>query len=134
MTEYEAMKTYGDDEGYVFCANCPCNNESNYCEMIDLFRTHSCNGTTDAYKAIVKHFGGTEDKTDMVNHPPHYTQDGIECIDEMIMVFGEATVMDFCLCNVWKYRKRALLKNGQEDLDKANWYMKKYKELLENGK
>ena len=28
-------------------------------------------------------------KTDMVNHPPHYEREGaIECIDEMILVFG----------------------------------------------
>jgi hypothetical protein len=68
-------------------------------------------------------------KEDVVNHPSHYTTGGMECIDEMILVFGEAIVADFCLCNVWKYRKRALHKNGQEDLDKADWYMKKYKEL-----
>lgn len=70
-------------------------------------------------------------KEDVVNHPSHYTTGGMECIDEMILVFGEATVADFCLCNVWKYRKRALHKNGQEDLDKADWYMNKYKELIE---
>lgn len=67
-------------------------------------------------------------KEDVVNHPSHYTT-GMECIDEMILVFGEAIVADFCLCNVWKYRKRALHKNGREDLDKADWYMNKYKEL-----
>lgn len=66
---------------------------------------------------------------DNVNHPQHYTSGGIECIDEMEIVFGREAVKHFCLCNVWKYRKRALLKNGQEDLDKADWYMAKYKEL-----
>ena len=68
---------------------------------------------------------------DNVNHPLHYTNGGIECIDEMELVFGRAAVKAFCLCNVWKYRKRALHKNGQEDLDKADWYMAKYKELEE---
>lgn len=68
-------------------------------------------------------------EVDMVNHPPHYTNGGMEAIDEMIIVFGVKAVMDFCLCNVWKYRKRALHKNQQEDLDKADWYMAKYKEL-----
>ena len=67
---------------------------------------------------------------DPVNHPSHYTN-GMECIDEMILVFGELTVANFCLCNVWKYRKRALHKNGEEDLKKADWYMNKYKELIE---
>lgn len=65
---------------------------------------------------------------DMVNHPPHYTS-GMECIDEMVMIFGTASVKSFCKCNAWKYRKRAMLKGGQEDLDKADWYIAKYKEL-----
>lgn len=67
---------------------------------------------------------------DVVNHPSHYCQEGaMECIDEMIAVFGEEAVMNFCLCNVWKYRKRAVFKNGEEDLKKSDWYMKKYLEL-----
>lgn len=69
-----------------------------------------------------------EEQPDMVNRPPHYTH-GMECIDEMIAIFGVASVMNFCICNAWKYRKRALYKNGQEDMDKADWYIKKYMEL-----
>lgn len=72
-----------------------------------------------------------ENKRDMINHPDHYTDGGIECIDEMIYVFGKEVVMNFCLCNVWKYRYRALAKNGQEDIEKSKWYMKKYLELKE---
>ena len=68
-----------------------------------------------------------------VNHPSHYNQGGMECIDEMILVFGKSAVMNFCLCNAWKYRYRANAKNGQEDLDKANWYLNKYKELINNA-
>lgn len=67
---------------------------------------------------------------DPVNHPSHYCQEGsMECIDEMVAVFGAEAVMNFCLCNVWKYRKRAIFKNGEEDLKKSDWYMKKYLEL-----
>ena len=47
----------------------------------------------------------------------------------MIQVFGVEAVMNFCICNVWKYRKRAMYKNGKEDMDKADWYIKKYMEL-----
>ena len=68
---------------------------------------------------------------DKVNHPNHYTNGGMECIDEMILVFGKQFTAYFCLGNVWKYRYRALSKNGQEDIDKANWYMKKYKEIMD---
>lgn len=77
----------------------------------------------------IKPIESPEPEEDVVNHPSHYTT-GMECIDEMVLVFGEATVANFCLCNVWKYRKRALHKNGQEDLDKADWYMNKFKELV----
>lgn len=66
---------------------------------------------------------------EMVNHPSHYNNGGMEAIDEMIVVFGKETVANFCLCNVWKYRYRASSKNGDEDLKKANWYMAKYAEL-----
>lgn len=67
---------------------------------------------------------------DNVNHPSHYCQEGsMECIDEMLIVFGVDAVRDFCLLNVWKYRKRAIFKNGEEDMAKADWYMAKYDEL-----
>ena len=72
---------------------------------------------------------------DVVNHPSHYCQDGaMECIDEMLLVFGVEKTMHFCLLNVWKYRKRAVYKNGEEDMKKADWYMAKYKELEEEYK
>ena len=71
-------------------------------------------------------------KVDMVNHPPHYEREGaIECIDEMILVFGKSAVMNFCLLNAWKYRYRAGEKNGFEDIKKSDWYMNKFKELKE---
>ena len=63
-----------------------------------------------------------------VNHPSHY-QGKHECIDEMIAMFGVEAVKSFCRCNVYKYRYRADKKNGQEDLDKADWYMDKLMEL-----
>ena len=67
-----------------------------------------------------------------VNHPSHYNREGsMECIDEMILIFGKNAVMNFCLCNAWKYRYRAADKNGAEDLAKSDWYLHKYKELKE---
>ena len=71
---------------------------------------------------------------DSVNHPSHYCQDGsMEAIDEMIAVFGVEAVKNFCLLNVWKYRKRAIFKNGEEDLKKSDWYMNKFVELNGRG-
>lgn len=76
----------------------------------------------------------TDEATDdKVNSPAHYTNGFMEAIDEMIMFFGEDVVMDFCLCNIWKYRKRAMLKNGKEDIEKADVYVKFYK-ALRDGK
>ena len=120
---------------YVYCDDCPLMDNDGDCG--------ECNGYEDAWTSILsylEHQGftnikdvdktkNTDDVEDVVNHPSHYTQGGMECIDEMIMVFGVEAVKHFCLCNVWKYRKRALHKNGQEDLDKADWYLNKYKEL-----
>lgn len=65
-----------------------------------------------------------------VNHPKHYGREGaIECIDEMVLVFGVGAVRNFCLLNAWKYRYRAADKGGEEDLRKSDWYMAKYAEL-----
>lgn len=63
-----------------------------------------------------------------VDHPSHY-QGAFECIDEMVALFGVEAVIDFCKCNVYKYRYRATNKNGEEDVKKAEWYMRKLIEL-----
>ena len=69
-----------------------------------------------------------------VEHPKHYNREGaMECIDEMLMLFGKDAVMGFCLCNAWKYRYRAADKNGEEDLKKSDWYLTKYRELKDGA-
>ena len=71
-----------------------------------------------------------EKEYNIISKPKHYNREGgMECIDEMILVFGKEAVEHFCLCNAWKYRYRATDKNGEEDLKKSDWYLKKYKEL-----
>lgn len=67
---------------------------------------------------------------DQISKPKHYNREGaMECIDEMVLVFGKEAVKNFCLCNAWKYRYRAEDKNGDEDIKKSDQYIKKYKEL-----
>lgn len=75
----------------------------------------------------------SNDSIEMVNHPQHYNREGgMECLDEMLMVFGREATMHFCLLNAWKYRYRAGSKwDGSEDLAKSDFYIKKYKELLD---
>lgn len=76
-----------------------------------------------------------ENNKEAVQHPSHYNREGaIECIDEMLLVFGEEAVKNFCLCNVWKYRYRAADKNGAEDIAKSDFYINKYKELCNKNK
>lgn len=71
---------------------------------------------------------------DMVNHPLHYCQEGgLECIDVMQLLFGKQAVIDYCRCNIFKYRFRAEHKNGDEDIKKAQWYENKLNELLGAG-
>lgn len=65
-----------------------------------------------------------------VDHPSHYNREGgMECIEEMELIFGRRAVISFCLLNAWKYRYRAADKNGVEDIKKSDWYLAKYKEL-----
>jgi hypothetical protein len=65
-----------------------------------------------------------------VNHPKHYNIAGRkECIEEMLEIFGVEKVKAFCELNVYKYRYRHELKNGEEDLKKAEWYQNKLDQL-----
>ncbi len=66
---------------------------------------------------------------DPVNNPEHYTYGRVECIDAMIDTQGVDAVIDFCKCNAFKYLWRHKHKNGLEDLEKAEWYLKKAIEL-----
>lgn len=62
-------------------------------------------------------------KPDTVNHPTHYTECSLECIDVMLAVFGRRAVTDFCIINAFKYMWRYEYKNGLEDLQKAERYL-----------
>lgn len=75
--------------------------------------------------------------SDMVNHPYHYNQGKIECIDAMVSAYGTVMVTDFCLCNAFKYLWRCNDKHSpvshssfSEDLGKAKWYIDKALELV----
>ena len=58
-----------------------------------------------------------------VVHPTHYQRAGRkECIQEMIDIFGVEEVKIFCKLNWYKYKYRHEMKNGVEDIDKANNY------------
>ena len=61
---------------------------------------------------------------DPVNHPPHYTQGGIECIDAIRAALGDEGFIAFCRGNALKYLWRCEHKgNPVQDLEKADWYL-----------
>lgn len=69
---------------------------------------------------------------DHVNNPAHYQsyiKDGIDCITAMQHAFGIEATAIFCKLNAFKYNWRAESKNGNEDIEKAVWYLNKYLEL-----
>lgn len=72
-----------------------------------------------------------EDKEDGVNHPNHYNQGKIECIDALESAHGLQAVIDFCILNAHKYIWRCKDKgNILKDLEKAQWYINKAIELI----
>lgn len=79
----------------------------------------------------VKMDGGS---TDMVNHPKHYTQGGIECIECIkAAVTNKVGIEAVCVANVIKYLFRYEEKNGIEDVRKAKWYIERLLKELEES-
>lgn len=70
-----------------------------------------------------------ERENDAVNHPTHYTQGGIECIDAMQSAFGKDELAAYCKIAAFKYLWREESKGGTEDIKKAIWYLNKLIEL-----
>ena len=61
---------------------------------------------------------------DNVNHPDHYTQGGIECIEALkAATVGKTGIEAVCVANTIKYLWRYEEKNGLEDVKKAQWYI-----------
>jgi hypothetical protein len=76
-------------------------------------------------KKILSSYTGSKAVKDNVNHPSHYTQGAIECIDAIKeAVKGLLGIEAVCTANIIKYVWRWKLKNGIEDLKKAEFYLK----------
>lgn len=72
-------------------------------------------------------------RKEQVNHPNHYNQGQYECIAVMESIYGIEATMNFCLLCAFKYTWRTNDKDGIQDIDKAIWYLQKYKELRERS-
>lgn len=68
---------------------------------------------------------------DMVNHPPHYTQGGIECIDAMQAALSPEQFKGYLKGAAFKYLWRLDHKDeAKENAEKAIWYMQKLVKVL----
>jgi len=82
------------------------------------------------YGKIIREYEEEERKrqadmqSEMVDHPPHYNQSGIECIDAIMAATDEGFEY-YLQGNIIKYLWRYRYKNGVEDLKKAQWYLSK---------
>lgn len=93
-----------------------------------------CQGICDKnHCEIFEEFEDKMNKTnDLVNHPAHYTNGSIECIDALAAATeGLQGVEAFCTANAIKYLWRWKWKNGAQDLDKAIWYINHLKSQLD---
>ena len=60
---------------------------------------------------------------DVVNHPSHYTDGGIECIDAIEAQLTPEEYRGYLKGNIAKYVWRERHKGGTESLKKARWYL-----------
>ncbi len=86
-------------------------------------KTHT-EKTWDTY--IEKHKEVFEERpvlVDNVNHPSHYTDGGIECIEAIEAQLTPEEYRGYLKGNVAKYVWREQHKGGIESLKKAQWYL-----------
>lgn len=68
-----------------------------------------------------------------VDHPSHYTQGDVECIDAIKSSMSKEAFEGYLKGNILKYIWRYRNKNNPvEDLHKAKWYHDKLLEVVEN--
>jgi hypothetical protein len=73
---------------------------------------------------------GVEADKEMVNHPSHYNQGSMECIDAIVGAYGVEEAKVFCKINAFKYLWRLGHKDAEEqEIGKIKWYLDKYVNL-----
>jgi len=74
---------------------------------------------------------------DLVNHPAHYTQSGVECVDAIRASLGFDGFIAYCRGNIHKYLWRSDHKEGGtkrlQDMKKAAWYLNRAIEEIERA-
>lgn len=124
---------------------CPLFKFMNKFESCD-FATFDDNNLNSAYNIMlvakdmvdVRHVANKEyvapnEERDMVNHPTHYNQGKVECIDAMAAAtVNKRGIEAICVSNVIKYLFRYETKNGLEDVKKAQFYLNRLIKELED--
>ena len=124
--------------GFIHCENgCRLRKPGGFCRWNDL----SDESTEDCYHFLIAEglIGKPEQPeinfvkaerndevkptNDAVQHPSHYTQGGIECIEAIRASMTADGFCDYCKGNIIKYIWRWRDKGGVEDLRKASVYL-----------
>ena len=124
--------------GFIHCENgCRLRKPGGFCRWNDL----SDESTEDCYHFLisegligkpeqpeinfvkVERNDEVEPTNDAVQHPSHYTQGGIECIEAIRASMTADGFCDYCKGNIIKYIWRWRSKGGVEDLKKARVYL-----------
>ena len=79
---------------------------------------------------VIGQNGNTGEHYDMVDHPPHYSGEGLECIEAIKAALTPDEWKGYLKGNVFKYVWRERNKGGQESIRKARWHLNK---LLEES-
>lgn len=70
----------------------------------------------------------------MVNHPPHYTKGGVECLDAIKASMSDVEFQGYLKGNaekyIWRYREK---QKPVEDLKKAQFYLTRLIKEVEGG-
>lgn len=82
-------------------------------------------GVFKLHDDMLKEAGSVVNKTnDAVQHPSHYTQGKVECIEALeSATAGLSGIEAVCTANAIKYLWRYKHKNGVQDVKKAQWYI-----------
>lgn len=96
-------------------------------------------GVFKLHDDMLEEAGSVVDKTnDAVQHPSHYTQGKVECIEALeSATAGLSGIEAVCTANAIKYLWRQSRKNKVEDLKKCLWYVQyliDYYEGKQNGR
>jgi len=70
---------------------------------------------------------------DFVNHPPHYKQGDIECIDAIKAALGDGYkyyLQGSIIKYIWRFEHK---ENAVQDLQKSSWYLNKLIAEMQNG-